>query len=200
MSLHSEALVRCQHCHSFKEKQWEISHRNTYDAIESADGKHSSLGHNNYIPFQLSFCICINWWAVRELQLVHIYFMGMSFWNFLEKWQWWPCKYKLAMWFWRWRVERLKSQNDNHSLLPSNSKIIKYPNPVVHNTGCTLESLGKLQNYKLLHPTPSDCDDLIGLGCGLGFGRFKRSPGYFNVQTRMGKHSLNWRIITLASH
>lgn len=62
MSLHCEALARCQHCHSFKEKQWEISHRNTYnDAFESADGKLLSLGHNNYIPFQLSFCTYINW-------------------------------------------------------------------------------------------------------------------------------------------
>lgn len=46
---------------------------------------------------------------------------------------------------------------------------------------CALEPLGEH------HPCPRD---FIGLGCGLDFGMFKRSPGDSNVQTSLGATDL----------
>lgn len=45
------------------------------------------------------------------------------------------------------------------------------------DTGCTVESLGKLflKKYGLLGPIPG-YSDLIGLGCGLGIRIFQCSP------------------------
>lgn len=128
-----------------------------------------------------------------------LHFMDMPFWStFLRKMT------MMTLWIVNRQCnfdgEGLEDLTLNHSLHPPNPKTIKYPNSVVLNPGCTLESLGKLQNYQRLCPTPRKCDDLIGLGVAWVL-EFWKIPSGFYCADKLGNHSPNWRIIiTLAIH
>lgn len=68
---------------------------------------------------------------------------------------------------------------------------LQKPRPVVLKVGCTLESLGKLENTTEDWDPPSDSDS-VGLGCHLGIGISSTSPGDSNVQLKLRTTALDY--------